>query len=649
MRSIKLVSLLLFLFVLVLVPWNLGKAQQGNLLPEVIAYADTVLYNGKVLTADEKFTIAEAVAIRNGKFLAVGTSERITAMAGPQTRRIDLKGKGVIPGIIDLHQHPFTEGQLAYWAEKWMPDEPEWRNAEEAVAGIKRAVARAKPGEVVILPRIYIGPASGEEGGREKEAICDALPPAEKYRSNLPCAPRAIGANFCRLVSRAQMDSVSPNNPVLVVSLVNLGVHAANTKAYEAIKAYVPGGVVPPAEGGRSCVGGGGGQAAPSTQSPGELMKNYLMFWNEPLEEWMKAFRMASQGISAVGITLTKEHTAVQLLAGIRELWARGELTVRMRMPYPLTPLTSPSNSIEVPPENAELLFRRMGNMSGIGDDMLRFSGIRIEAVGGAILGGNPWTLEPKIRDFTTRTGDVARPCGGPCYGDTLEPGQEVFRGRESIVQAVRFGWDVSSDHTIGDRAVRELLNAMEEGLQKQIVKRPNQLLHLGHTPIAAVEDIERMKKLGVIATIGVWHIWLPSMIDAGVMQFGTERFDKMAAPMKSYTKIGLRPGLEGDVPGAIFWRMEKAITRKDDKYMREWNRTEAVTRQEALWMSTLWGAEVIGEKHKLGSIEVGKLADLVVVDKDFMTIPADDISEIQTLLTMVGGKAVFEQPGSLQ
>src|SRR3972149_1991222 len=127
------------------------------------------------------------------------------------------------------------------------------------------------------------------------------------------------------------------------------------------------------------------------------------------------------------------------------------------------------------------------------------------------------------------------------------------------------------------------------------------------------------MKRLGVNATIGVWHIWLPSMLDAGVMQFGTEQFDKMAAPMKSYTKLGLRPGLEGDVPGALFWRMEKAITRKDDRYKRAWNAGEAVTRREALWMSSLWGAEIINEQDRLGSIEPGKLADLVGVAKDYM------------------------------
>ncbi|MEE2840059.1 MAG: amidohydrolase, partial [Acidobacteriota bacterium] len=81
-----------------------GQSDQ-DLPAEVIAYADIIFYNGKILTADEEFTIEEAVAIRDGKFMAVGNSERILAMAGPNTRRVDLEGRSVIPGLIADHEH----------------------------------------------------------------------------------------------------------------------------------------------------------------------------------------------------------------------------------------------------------------------------------------------------------------------------------------------------------------------------------------------------------------------------------------------------------------------------------------------------------------------------------------------------------------
>lgn len=638
---------------------NSAPAQDTGVPPEVMHYADTVFYNGKVLTADEKFTTAEAVAVREGKFLAIGNSARILRMAGPQTRKIDLKGKGLIPGIVDLHQHPFTEGMLSYWADKWLPNEPEWSNAQQALAGIKRAVSRAKPGQVVLLPRIYIGPAKDEKGGRTNEAICDVLSPEEKYRSTAPCAIRNSG-NLCRFLTRAQIDSVSPDNPVVFVAIVNLGPWAINSKAAEILKPHLPPDVSPFDEEGTACVLGASNvirkaikRRGDETNLPTQIARDYLMFWSEPLEDQMVAYRNASKGISAAGITLTKEHTALPLITGIRELWARGELTVRMRMPYPLTPMTSVGGpDVSIPPEQAETLFRRIGNMSGIGDDMLRFMGPRT-AAGGNLMSGGAWTIKPRIRQYTSPEGVPALPYGGGGPGEglrgPLKPGDEIFPAREAVVQAVRFGWDFSSDHTIGDRAVRELLDAMEEGLKTQIVKRPNQILHLGHTPIASSEDIERMKRLGVNASIGPWHIFLPEMLEAGVSQFGTEEFDKMAAPMKTYIKVGLHPALEGDVAGAIFWRMEKAITRKDDLYGRLWNRTESVTRQEALWMSSLWGAQMIKEDDRLGSIEVGKLADAVVIDKDYMSIPEDQIHTIQTLLTMVNGKVVFEVPDALK
>ena len=87
---------------------TLGWAQSpANLPAEVIAYADMVFYNGQILTVDEQFTITKAVAVRDGKFLAVGDNQRILAMAGPLTRRIDLEGRTVVPGFMDTHRLDF--------------------------------------------------------------------------------------------------------------------------------------------------------------------------------------------------------------------------------------------------------------------------------------------------------------------------------------------------------------------------------------------------------------------------------------------------------------------------------------------------------------------------------------------------------------
>lgn len=610
------------LFLVMTVMSNQGVlAQQGNLPAEVITFADTVLYNGKVLTADDNFTIAEAVAVRDGKILAVGKSDRILQMAGPKTRRMDLKGKTLMPGIVDLHEHPFTEGMMYAWHTKWIPEIPmreygeEWINADEVLKGLRLAIARAKPGDLVMIPRTYV--QQGIKGGG------------------------GMGKSVCQVLSLKQIDDVTGDIPVFFIGIVNLSAFAVNSKAASLIKPFLKGDVPVFREEGKACLATGGdidGVLPASVQAV-----NDFIYWAKPLEEQMVDYRAASKAISSRGITLAKEHTALPLTTGIRELWARGELTVRMRMPFPLTPVLS-GNTVQIPPEDAETLFRRIGNMSGIGDDMLRFVGLRPPAVGGNMMGGDEWTFEPKIRPYPDRWGKAS-----PYGGREGEGGEEAFRGRTAMVQAIRFGWDVSADHTVGDRAVHEVLLAFQEGLKNQIVQRPNQHLTINHTPNARLDDIKLMKMLGVNASIGSWHVLSKPMLEAGLMEYGTERVGQML-PMQSYIKEGMKPALEGDTfDYPTFWRLEKAITKKDDIYRRVWNSKEAVTRQQALWMATSWPASQIGEEHKLGTIEPGKYADLLIIDKDYMTIPEDDIHSIKPLVTILEGKIVYEVPGGLK
>ncbi len=353
------------------------EAQQTNLPPEIIAYADTVLYNGKILTADDGFNVVEAVAIRDGKFLAVGTTDRIVPMAGPNTRKIDLGGRTAMPGIIDLHQHPFTEGMMNYWDNKWLPEIPrrvygqDWINAEEAVAGIKGAVERAKPGEMVMIPRTYVQEGIAGGGGK--------------------------GKNFCELVTLAEIDAVSGDTPVFFLGIVNLSAFAVNSKAASLIQPFLPEGVAVFREEGKACLATGG------------------------------------------------------------DIWGKAS-------PY--------------------------GGREGEGGE------------------------------------------------------KEAFRGREAMVQAVRFGWDVSADHTVGDRSVHEVLKAFEEGLDSQLVKRPNQHLTINHTPLVRLEDIQKMKELGVIASIGSWHILFPPMLEAALAHQGVERVHNML-PDEELHHYGIeaRPG----------------------------------------------------------------------------------------------------------
>ncbi|MBI4465658.1 MAG: amidohydrolase family protein, partial [Acidobacteria bacterium] len=351
------------------------------------------------------------------------------------------------------------------------------------------------------------------------------------------------------------------------------------------------------------------------------------------------------------GVVLGRGHLGVPTFNGVHALWERGELTVRFRMPFPLIPQIS-GHTVEVPPEEAETLFRRWANMSKIGDNMLRIVGMRIPGVGGNPDGGNSLMLEPKIRPYSDMQGKPAPYGGTPYEQEAMEKGlKETFRGREALIQACRFGWDADADHTVGDRAYREVIKAYEECLKDPIVHRPNQRLTTGDTPMTAPEDIALAAKLGVRPNISTGYTF-GFQIEPALIQYGTERVNKWGS-IKTFIKAGMHPTLNGI---AWIWNGRSAfqwlgtyITRKDEVYGQVWNASEALSRQEALWGATLWAAEQLSEEKELGNIMVGKEADLLVVDKDYMTIPPDEIANIKVLLTMVGGKVVHEMEGGLQ
>ena len=611
-----------------------AEAQEANLPPEVIRYADTILYNGKILTADNSFTVADAVAVRDGRFMAVGQTATIQRMAGPNTRRIDLKGKTVTPGIIDLHGGPGGSAMMRRWAAKWLSGERQWRTKEEALDGLKRAVAKAKPGEAVILPRSDLSvPVDATRGGR--------------------------AGNFCDVMTLAEVDAISPDNPMFFIGSVNSTTMAMNSKGADVTRRFLPQGVSTPFVANNSiCVDRGAD--LDGILLPGQMAGNSYVFWLEPPDAMLDVYRDEVKQFSMQGVTLGKQHMGVPLFNGLRTLWERGELNMRFRMAFPMIPQIS-GHTVELPEgEDAESFFRTWANMSRIGDNMLRIVGLRIPAVGGNVPGGDAWMLKPKIRPYPDRWGNES-PFGGRIQEQVaVEKGaKETFRGRDVLIQATRFGWDVSCDHCVGDRSFREVINAFEEGLKDLVVTRPKQRLTTNHTPMAQADDIKRAVKLGVWSSVSTGHVLGGASgrdLEAGILMYGADGLNRMAAPIKSFRLAGGHPSLEGTMwpdtdprgqlgvggKSAFFW-IGKAITRKDEVHGRVWNKDEALTRQEALWASTLWSAEQLAEDKELGSIEVGKEADLVILDGDYMTVPDEDIGEIRILLTMVGGRVVYE------
>ena len=560
-----------------------GAFSQQALPPEVIAYADTVLHNGKILTADDQFTIVQAVAIRDGKFLATGQDDRILKMAGPRTQKINLGGKTAVPGFLDTHMHlddyairdmlllGFAEENGIQWegvnqrAALW------WEDAAMALRDIGKAVKASQPGEWVYLIARTGWPYDWLSG-----------------------------------LTMQELDAISPNNPVVICG--NVGIEsprAVNSKALELAK--IPAGMPGLPRDGSARISG---RAANSFEES-------VLRWLIPIEEQIPWHKKRMQLANSWGLTLVETRILPSHFSALRELWLQEELTVRYRVAFP--------GPIDV---------TRVGNMSDIGDDFLKVTGVRGGgALGGAPMGGSIMTFSSPLNSLPGREGSAPRRGFSP-------------EAREKLITVIQYGWSTPNTHINGDLGTAEFLKAIEEAVKNPIVKSSNQRLTMDHLMDVRPQEIQKMKELGVLPSISPWFLFTEQNIGNLEHLYGRDRMNDMMA-IKSYINAGIKPSLEADggwdPGGKPLYKIMKAITRKDDKYGRVWNEAEKVSRREALWMSTNWSAITVGDGDKLGSIESGKLADLVVLGRDYMTVPEDEISDIPIDLTIVGGKIVFD------
>ncbi|MBI4482711.1 MAG: amidohydrolase family protein [Acidobacteria bacterium] len=553
-----------------------AQAQQSTIPPEVLAYADIVLYNGRVLTADRNdadFTVAEAVAVRDGKFLAVGTNQQIRRMAGPETRQIDLKGGTVTPGFIDTHQH------LHEYAKRWLGPENRSRslrfeNLESGLQEIKAMADERAEGEWVVT-------------------------------STRPYSARAM--------DRYKIDQVAPRNPVSVE--ISSEEFIINSLALERLLALIPPGT-------------SGLIKDPKTGEPNGHLREYaagvmqyevLPYPELPIVKFKEILTKEMALETSWGLTTLMTRITSEATTAINELRQEGKLAMRWRL------------ALQFPHLNpkAESYFRRLGNLDGLGSDMLKINGITFFSADSAIGRGGAWTHEPKKRELP---GDLAGR-----YGVS----REINFPLASL--ANRYGWKVKSIHSAGDRANTELLQAY---LQTHEKDRPitGRGFGIDHGPMLTPEHIEVMKKIGAIPSIQMKYVFgNPENL---ILMYGPEAVHQMT-PLKSLVDAGLKPAAGADVGeepyGHPLWNIEKMVTRVDDKG-RSWGSRERIDRKTALLTWTRWAARYSHEEDLLGSIEPGKLADFVVLDGDYLSVPESQIARLPVLMTVVGGKIVYDR-----
>ena len=533
----------------------------ASLLHAQAAPPDTILVNGHVITVDARFSIAQAIAIKDGRFTAVGTDADIRTLAGPNTTTIDLHGQTVIPGLADGHLHDAGGGPGV--------DLSRARSIPDVLTAIKARVQQSAAGEVIVTNSDW------HEAQLEEQ----------------------------RLPYRHDLDSVSPNNPVVVVRGGHEYVLNSAALAKWNIKKDTP----QPA-GGRITRDEHG-------ELNGELIDRAKALVTLPAAPKLtiEALQAQHRKLNEAGLTSIRYPGAsVEQYRLLQEMARRGVLTIRV-------------NQLMRFNADSAASMRRAIAASGVkpdeGDEWLRVGGMKL-GVDGGFEGG--WMREP-----------YAEPWG--------ERG--TFRGVNTMKQAPftdvvkelnREGWRVAT-HAVGDAAIDEVLAAYESASAEQSIRGKRWTIEHGF--IVEPDQFPRMKALDLVISAQN-HLYLagPSL----VKYWGATRAHRVT-PMRDYIDRGfvVAGGTDSPVvPYPPFWVVYHFVSRGTISG-GVMGADQKISRKAALQVETINNAYLTFEETLKGSIEPGKLADLVVVPEDILTVPDKDVERMRPSLTMVGGKVV--------
>jgi hypothetical protein len=523
--------------------------------PDAASPADLILSNGKIVTVDERFTIAQAVAVRGQRVVAVGTNQEIGRLAGPSTRRIDLRGRTVLPGLIDNHMHLLRYGTTWKYEVRW--DGVESR--KEALALLRSRAERLKPGEWIY-----------NLGGWAIEQFADDARP----------------------FTRQELDAAAPNHPVFL--------QASYYEAYLNSRALQALGI------------------DEASKAPG-VVRDAMGHPTGRVSE--EGFRPLVDKLPIA----TDQEVEASTIGMIRELNRAG-----------LTAFGSAGCE-------ADLLerYRRWANQGQLN--------IRVFCITTPAGGGNLEQFLPRIAQMKVFQGDssIDHVAFGENFGSGL--GDPMFRHRsetnaEDLAQWRRIITEVAKAglplhvHTNFEETIDAFLDQIEAVNKEYPIRNLRWVLAHFNQPNAA--QLDRMKRLGMYAAVHPWAV-----INGGIniRQFGESAYHM--APLSTIQKSGITWGFGSDGSRANqilpFETLSWAVTGK-----MVGGRTvlkQPISREDALIAHTRKNAYFVFRENDLGSIESGKLADLVVIDRDYLTIPADDIKNIKVMTTIVGGRVVYD------
>ena len=526
--------------------------------------ADLVLTNGKIVTVDDRFSVAQAVAIKGERVIAVGKNADIAKLAGPATRKIDLRGKTAIPGLIDNHAHFMRAAE--FWDREVRLDGVTSR--KRALDMIAAKAKQSQPGEWVLVL-----------GGWSLEQFTDSQKPFTKD----------------------ELDRAAPDNPVLLQLIYfRIYTNSAGLKAL-GIAAATP----DPA--------GGKIEKAPSGEPTGELngagaVRYALAKLGEvPMERMIQNTRALLAELNRMGMTAFVDMGGRgfqdKYFEPFRALARSRELTVRVFYNIWLQP--------ESPAEVEGVVAKIKAMKPFQGDDYL---------------------------DNVGYGETVYFPLHDNLLAAAAKPGPEALAEWRRIAQAVADSGLALNVHAQLRGSIEAFLTEIEAINKVKPVRGLRWTF--SHVDQLEPQDIERMRRLGMYAQI---HS-RPTIQGMLMMKVHGERTYHMP-PLRLVEDSALPWGLGSDAtavtPSNPFYTLWWAVTGEmigGAKISKE-----TLTREEALIAHTRANAYFAFREADLGSIQKGKYADILVLDRDYLTVSADSIKDLKPVMTIVGGRIVYE------
>jgi predicted amidohydrolase YtcJ len=547
---------------------------------------DLIVHNGNIHTLSTPAPVVQALAIKDGHILATGADAAIVPLAGAASQVIDLGGRTVLPGIFDSHNHLL---QVGVKLTRIRLDE--CRSPAEMMELVRARAASTPPGHWIV-----------GEGWNEGNFV-DADPPG-------------------RLPTRWDIDPATDQHPVILMRFFNTDVVnsvALRMAGVTRTTANPPGGEI-----GRDAAGEPNGRLRAAAKL---LVRSLLP--QPTLDELITAIDLGCQEMNRYGITSVLdpglypyEMAAYQAyVASSRGARGAGRqalpISVRMNLMPSWHGFREEESEVEL-----EARARGLGIASGLGDQWVRLGGLKM-AIDGGTSSHTALMYEPF--EGETHVGDFNR----------LDP--QTLRRHFRTAQELR--WDVGI-HTCGDRAMDMVVDAFADVARS--TPWPDARHNVIHAYFPSDRALAQMAEHRIAAVIQPTFLyWEGDLIfrDVG------ERRAANYKPARKLLDHGVVLCATSDIPSTVspdpFAGMYALVTRKNN-LGHTIAPDQAISREEALRGYTIAGTWLTREEHLKGTLAPGRVADLIVIDRDYFAVPDEQIKEIQVVMTIVGGQVVY-------